>query len=133
MPLVYEVSNPKAFAQRETVLLSERQHIFYGLVPLLISAGALVLGESLQGAGDDLFGRVVAARAEVPLNQLFAARIEMNVHAASGFSLSAGLNDAVCRRNIVARPPACFSRAAAGGDDNLAPERVAPPFTAAGR
>jgi len=60
--------------------------------PLVILGGGwLALVQGLQGADYDVFGRVVAARSQVTLDQVLAARIEMNVHADPGCSISAGL------------------------------------------
>jgi hypothetical protein len=76
-----QVANVEVFSQGEAVLSGEGQHVLHGPSPLVIPCVVwLVFGEGFQRTGNDLFGRVVAAGAELPLDQMLAARIEMNIH-----------------------------------------------------
>src|SRR5438552_13328699 len=73
--LVDQVANADTFSQGQAVLSGEGQHVLYGPPPLVILSGSLLSGsllvlvQGLQGADHDLFGRVVAARAQVSLDQ----------------------------------------------------------------
>jgi len=90
MPLVDQVANSDTFPQRQTMLFCEGQHVLYSLAALVTSAGVAVSGEGLKSADHDLFGRVIAARSELLLDQVLATRIEMNVDTDPGSSTSAG-------------------------------------------
>jgi len=68
MPFGDQVANTEILAQPQAMLFGESQHVFYSFASLLVGAGVLVFGERLQRADYDLLGRVVPARAQLPLD-----------------------------------------------------------------
>lgn len=72
MPLVDQIANSEPFTQRQAMLLCECEHILYGFAPLVITWEGAVSSEGLESARYDLFGRAVAARSELLLDQMLA-------------------------------------------------------------
>jgi len=61
------------------VLSGESQHVLHRPAPLFIpQAGRLGLNEGFQRTGNDLFGRMVPAGAELPGDQVLAPGIEIS-------------------------------------------------------
>lgn len=94
MPLMDQIAEVGTGFQRKAVFPGEFQHVLNSLTPILALGrrwGGLV--ERLQRTHYHFFGGLVAARAQLPLYQLFATGIEVDVHTERWLQCISGWKD----------------------------------------